>query len=353
MTGLDAQVSAVRGQFALDATLSGRAGEVVALLGPNAAGKTTLLRCLAGLHPLRSGRVLLGDEVLDDTARGVRLAAERRRIGYVFQDYLLFPHLDVRDNVAFGPRSAGAGRAASRAAADGWLHRLDLAGIADRHPRELSGGQAQRVALARALASDPRLLLLDEPLAALDAGTRGTVRTRLRQHLDGFTGVSLLVTHDPLDAMVLADRIVVLEHGRVVQDARPAEVARRPASPYVARLVGLNLVRGVASGTQIALEGGGVLRSAEHAVRGPALAAFRPEAISVHLGHPEGSPRNVWTATVAGLESQGDRVRVDLDGEPSAFCVVTPAAVADLALRPGDRVWLSMKATDVEVYPWE
>jgi molybdate transport system ATP-binding protein len=350
-----------RGGFRLRADFAVAAGEVLGVLGPNGAGKTTLLRALAGLAPLSSGRISLGGTVLDDAGAGSFLPAEDRPVGLVFQNYRLFPHLSVRDNVAFAGRVRGASRRAARTAAAPWLDRLGLAELAGRKPAQLSGGQAQRVALARALAAEPRLLLLDEPLAALDARTRPQVRTELAGHLAGFAGPALLVTHDPLEAMVLADRLLVLEDGRVVQQGAPAEVARRPANQYVARLVGLNLYAGrVESGGGVRLDGGGALIAAaatadqaETALAGQrVLVAVSPTAILLHADRPERvSARNVWPATVAGLELLTDRVRVRLDGQPPALVDITPAALAELRLGVGSAVWLSAKATEVACYP--
>ena len=194
----------------------------------------------------------LDDDVHDDPEAGVFVPPQARRAGVVFQDYLLFPHLSALDNVAFGLRAAGRPRREARREAAAWLERMRLGGLGGARPTALSGGQAQRVALARALAPAPRLLLLDEPLAALDAGARGLVRTELRRHLREFAGCTVLVTHDPLDAMVLADRVVVVEQGRVVQTGPPAQVARAPRTDYVAGLVGLNLYRGVARDGRVA-----------------------------------------------------------------------------------------------------
>src|SRR3954447_8470027 len=253
---LDAHLVVDRPGFRLDAALTIAAGEVVALLGPNGAGKTTALRALAGLLPLTAGHIRLADRVLDEPPDHAPVPPERRSIGVVFQDYLLFPHLSALDNVAFGPRRHGVARPAARAQAADWLGRVGLAEQAKRKPRQLSGGQAQRVALARALAVQPDLLLLDEPLAALDARTRLEIRSRLRRHLQEFGGATVLVTHDPLDAMVLADRLVVIEGGAIVQEGSPAEVARRPRTDYVARLVGLNLYRGTAAGHRVTVTGG-------------------------------------------------------------------------------------------------
>jgi molybdate transport system ATP-binding protein len=236
--------------------------------------------------------------------------------------------------------------------ADSWLARLGVTDQAAFKPAELSGGQAQRVALARALCAQPALLLLDEPLAALDAATRVEVRAVLHQQLRDFTGVAVLVTHDPLDALSLADRVVVLEGGRVVQQARPADLVRRPATAYVAALAGLNLMRGTATGGVLQLDGGGTLVLGDRSLSGRVLAVVRPSAVLVERDEPHAtSARNVYPGRVTGLEQLGDRVRVAVTGPPDLFVDVTPAAVADLRLAPGDQVWLSVKATDLEAYP--
>lgn len=345
---LVARIGVRRGDFELDIELAAAAGEVVALLGPNGAGKSTALRTIAGLLRLDSGRVELDGEVLE--ADGVRLPPHRRRIGVVFQDYLLFPHLTAVDNVAFGPRSYGVAKADARRIATEWLDRVGVGEHAAAKPRNLSGGQAQRVALARALATEPGLLLLDEPLAALDARTRVQVRGELRRHLHSFDRPAVVVTHDPLDAIVLADRLVVIEDGRVVQSGSPAEVTRRPRTDYVARLVGLNLVRGRLAGDRV------VTDSAELVVQSalPAedvFACFRPSAVALYREQPQGSPRNVWKATVSGLEPTADGVRVDLAGPLPVAADVTAGAVADLDIVAGSVVWASLKATEIEVYP--
>ncbi|GHC83292.1 ABC transporter ATP-binding protein [Nocardiopsis terrae] len=346
---LDAELRLRRGDFTLDVALTAEPGEVLALLGPNGAGKSSALRALAGLAPLAGGHVFVDGS--DETTTAV----EHRPIGMVFQDYLLFEHLSALDNVAFGPRCQGAARAEARSRAAELLDHMDLADHARARPRELSGGQAQRVALARALAVRPRLLLLDEPMAALDASTRIDVRARLRRLLEDFDGVTVLVTHDPLDAMVLADRIAVVESGRVVQRGEPAEVARRPRTSYVARLVGLNLFRGEGAGEVVELAdpapGGRVRVSVREPCRGPALVAFPPRAVALYPEHPHGSTRNVWRLTVDGIERFGDQVRVHLLGPPSLAADITPAALAELGLSRGDTVWAGVKASEVECYP--
>lgn len=340
---LTARIGVRRDGFRLDVEFEAADGEVVALLGPNGAGKTTALRALAGLVRLDEGSIELDGERLDTRP------VEKRPVGMVFQDYLLFPHLSVLENVAFGPRSRGVPARRAREAAGRWLERVGMAGHRRARPRELSGGQAQRVALARALAVEPRLLLLDEPLAALDARTRLEVRAGLRRHLADFAGAALLVTHDPLDAMVLCDRLIVIEDGRIVQEGAPAEVARHPRTDYVARLVGLNLYRGTAHGHRVALDGL-ELSVAENA-DGPVFVSFPPSAVALYRTRPDGSPRNLWRSVVEGVEQQGDRVRVQLDGPVTAMADVTPAAVAELDLEPGTEVWTSVKATETRVYP--
>ena len=346
---LDAAVRVGLGGLDLDVRLEVGAGEVVAVLGPNGAGKTTLLRALAGLVPLVAGRVVLDGRVIEDPGAGVWVPPERRPVGVVFQDYLLFPHLSALDNVAFGPRCRGASRAEATRRARDWLERVGLLAHAGARPGALSGGQAQRVALARALAADPRLLLLDEPLAALDAGTRAQVRRDLRRHLASFAGGSVVVTHDPLDAVALADRLVVLEAGRVVQAGPPAEVTARPRSRYVADLVGVNLFSGRASGH--AVEAGGGALTAADAAEGDVFVVVHPRAVALHRVRPEGSARNVWPGEVGGLDLEGGRVRVRVEGRPPIVAEVTPAAVAALGLAEGVGVWASVKATEVSVYP--
>ncbi len=351
MTGLHADVGVRYAEFSVAVELVVEPGEVVALLGPNGAGKTTVLRALAGLQPVDAGRIVLDGMILDDPAAEQFTEASDRPIGVVFQDYLLFPHLSVRENVAFGLRARGTAKASARTIADMWLHRVGLASFANRRPTSLSGGQQQRVALARALAFGPRLLLLDEPLAALDAGTRGDVRRDLRAHLDGFGGCTVLVTHDPVDAYALADRVVVIEGGAVVQDGTLAEVAAHPRSRYVADLVGINLLSGVVLGGVFETESGGSVVVGDEPVDGPAFLAVRPQSVSLHWTHPEGSQRNVWQARVAGIDHHHDRVRVRLEGSLPIVAEITPAALATMNIRQGDEVWAAMKASELVTYP--
>jgi molybdate transport system ATP-binding protein len=348
---LDARIGLRLGSLDLDVEIHAEPGEVVALLGPNGAGKSTVLRCLAGLTPLDRGQISIDGAVVDDPVGDVLVEPEDRPIGFVFQDHVLFDHLTVLENVAYGMRARGTTKSVARQRAHDWLERFDLDDYARQRPAVLSGGQAQRVALARALATDPRLLLLDEPLAALDVGTRAAVRRDLRRHLASFDGMRLVVTHDPVDAYALADRVVVLEAGRIVQAGTLAKVTAHPRTRYVADLVGVNLVVGeVRDGVLTTPTGARVVIA--DAADGSALATIRPH--SVVLARGDGvvsSARNTWPGTVVDVDRLGDRVRLVIDGELPLTAEITAAALDDLALRPGDDVYASVKATDIEVAP--
>ncbi|MFD3522811.1 ABC transporter permease [Streptomyces sp. NPDC058653] len=327
-------------------TLDAEPGTTIAVVGPNGAGKTTLLRALLGLTPRAHAELRLG--ALDVTA----LPPHRRGVAWVPQDGALFPHLSALSNTAYGLRAHGATRADARRSAQLWLDRLGVGHLAHRRPAQVSGGQAQRVALARALATSPRLLLLDEPLAALDQTTRARVRHTLRGHLEGFGGVCLMVTHDPVEAVSLADRVLVLDEGRVVQDAPPAEVARNPRSPWVARMLGRNAWPGTATADGLALTGGGLLVVADPLPPGTrALAIIAPEAVSLHRDRPSGSPRNVWPGTVREITSSGSRLRVLItsDRAPDLVAEITPGAAVEFGLADGVPVWTSVKATEATV----
>ncbi|MFD3923376.1 ABC transporter permease [Streptomyces sp. NPDC058595] len=326
--------------------LDAEPGTTIAVVGPNGAGKTTLLRALLGLTTRAHAGLRLG--ALDVTA----LPPHRRGVAWVPQDGALFPHLSALSNTAYGLRAQGATRAEARRTAQLWLDRLDVGHLAHRRPAQVSGGQAQRVALARALATRPRLLLLDEPLAALDQTTRARVRHTLRTHLEGFGGVCLMVTHDPVEAVSLADRVLVLDEGRVVQDAPPADVTRHPRSPWVARMLGKNAWPGTATADGLALTGGGLLVAADPLSPGtPALAIIAPEAVSVHRDRPSGSPRNVWPGTVREITASGSRLRVLITSEraPDLVAEITPQAAVELGLADGVPVWTSVKATEATV----
>ncbi|MFJ6779075.1 ABC transporter permease [Streptomyces yangpuensis] len=325
-------------------TLRAEPGTTIAVVGENGAGKTTLLRALLGLTPRAHAELRLGDA--DVTA----LPPHKRQVAWVPQDGALFPHLSALANTAYGLRARRVPRAGARREAQAWLDRLGVGHLAHRKPSQLSGGQAQRVALARALAARPRLLLLDEPLAALDQTTRAHVRHTLRTHLAGFGGVCLIVTHDPVEAVSLADRVLVLADGRALQDAPPAEVSRHPRSPWVARMLGRNAWPGIASADGLTLAAGGRLVVAEALTEGAqALAIIAPEAVSVHRDRPGGSPRNVWPGTVREITAVGSRLRVLIGSAeaPDLVAEITPDAAAELGLADGSEVWTSVKATEV------
>jgi molybdate transport system ATP-binding protein len=347
---LSADVSLSLGMLHLDVDLEVDEKAVVAVVGPNGAGKTTLLRALAGLVALDRGRVVIDGIVVEDPAGRVRLAPELRRVGVVFQEPRLFANLTALENVAFGLRATGTPRGEARAKAWSWLERVGLHEMAGSRPRELSGGQAQRVALARALATEPAVLLLDEPLAAVDASARAELRQALRNELRRYPGARLIVTHDPIEAAALADRLVVLEDGHITQQGPLVEVTARPRSPWVATMVGLNLFRGEAHSTSVRLANGAVVTTAA-AIVGPAFVAFRPNAVTLHRQPPEGSARNVWSGQARELYPAGDRARIQVAGAVPLIAEVTAGAVAELDLVDGGPVWASVKATDIDVYP--
>lgn len=347
--GLQAAVAVRRAEFELDATVQVRPGEVLAVLGRNGSGKSTLLAAIAGLLRPDTGRITLDDRVLTDTATGVLLPTHRRKIGLLAQQPLLFPHLSVLDNVAFGPRAAGTRRQEARATALRHLTEVDAVEFAQRRPGRLSGGQAQRIALARALASGPDLLLLDEPLSAVDIEFAPALRALLRSVLAH--RLAVVVTHQVIDALVLADRVVVLDGGRVVEQGTTREVLTRPRSPFAARLAGLNLVSGIATADGLrAADGRELIGTSESTVLGEAAAAvFTPAAVAIYTDQPKGSPRNVIPDRVVALEPQGALIRVRSASGLAAD--VTPGSAVELGLHPGAGVWFVVKAAEITIYP--
>jgi molybdate transport system ATP-binding protein len=336
--------------FVLDLALDIPSGTTTALLGPNGAGKSTTVEILAGLHGVDSGFLQISGRKVDSPGENIFVPPSDRRVGVVFQDFLLFDHLSVLDNVAFAPRSAGASTSESRAISRRTLAGLGFEDLLDRRPPDLSGGQAQGVALARALAMSPELLLLDEPLSALDVEVRTRLRTTLASHLQTYDGPRLLITHDPTDAFLLADNIVVIEAGKVTQTGAPDVIRRHPATPYIAALSGRNLLQGDNRNGMITIEGSSqALQTANTSTVGPVLVAIAPSAIALHSTQPHGSPRNTWQTVVAAIEPLGDTSRVYLADPLALSADLTPAAVAALDLGPGSAVWASIKATEIDV----
>ena len=332
----------IRDQFRLDVDFEAGRDEVVAVVGPNGAGKTTLLRSLAGLEEDQAGTLLVDDEVWMDTESGIRLRPEQRRVGYVPQGGLLFPNLTVLENVAFGLDRTHTDHAQH------WLERLELSHLADARPARLSGGQVQLVAFARAQARRPMLLLLDEPLASVDVANRASVRRVIRRELRESPGYRVFVTHDPLEAAALADRLIVLDGGRIVQTGSIDDLSSRPRSPYVAELVGMNFFSGDARNGSIALTSGATLVSAA-VPDGPVLATVHPRAVALYGTRPSGSPRNVWMGRVTAIEPSLQQVRIEVTGPIRVVAEVTRRGAA--LFSEGDQVWVSIKASEVIGYP--
>ncbi len=365
LVALDAAAVVRRPGFTLDVALRVAPGEVLAVLGPNGAGKSTLLDVLVGLLRPDAGHVRVHGRTLTDATARVHVPVHRRGVGLLAQQPLLFPHLSALANVAFGPRAQGTPRRAALARARELLDAVDAGGLADRRPGQLSGGQQQRVALARALAAGPDLMLLDEPLAALDVDATPAMRALLRRTVRGATAggrdrSAVLVTHSALDALVLADRVVVLTDGTVVEEGPVREVLARPRSPFAARVAGLDLVPGTACPEGLRTADGLVVAGhAEQTVDGEAaVAVFPPAAVAVFAEHPHGSPRNVVPVRLAAVEPHGDLVRLRAgvrDGGPAwaegLAADVTPGALVDLTVEPGTDLWFAVKATEVAIHP--
>ncbi|OMB99767.1 molybdenum ABC transporter ATP-binding protein [Mycobacterium sp. NS-7484] len=357
--GVTLQVRAVVESRCLDIEFDVAPGEVLAVLGPNGAGKSTTLHAIAGLVALDAGRISVGDRVLTDTAAGVHVPTHARRTGLLLQDSLLFPHLSVLANVAFGARAGGLGRRAAHEKARHWLAEVDATELAGRRPRGLSGGQAQRVALARALAADPEVLLLDEPLAGLDVAVAASMRRVLRRVLAAAGRCAVLITHDLLDVLTLADRVVVVDAGRIVENGSATEVLAAPRSHFAARFAGVNLVGGTVTADGALATSWSATWHGTPAVEmppgTPAVAVFSPSSVAVYRQQPHGSPRNTVAVTVAELDSRGPGIRVRAeeqpDGAPGLAADVTAESAAELRLAPGDTVYFAVKAQEVAVHP--
>lgn len=348
----DLSVRAVVENRGVDIEFAVAAGEVLAVLGPNGAGKSTAVHVVAGLVRPDDGVVRVGDRVLTDTATDTHVATHDRQVGLLLQDPLLFPHLSVAANVAFSPRS-------SRAAAARWLDEVDAADLADRTPRQLSGGQAQRIALARALAAEPDVLLLDEPLAGLDVGAAASMRKLLSRVLVRDNRSAVLITHDLIDVLTLADRVLVMEAGKIAEIGSTAAILATPRSKFGARFAGVNLVAGTAGPDGVLTTQSG---AAWHGVAGPdtvsggsTVALFSPAAVAVYRDKPHGSPRNTVEVTIAELDSHGPAIRIRAEeqpgGAPGLAADITADSAAELRLTAGERVYFSVKAQEVTLFP--
>ena len=345
-SGLRAHLDVIVEGFHLQIEFDAQPGEMVAVLGPNGAGKSTPVRALTGLEPLQAGRLELAGRTLDAPTEGVFVVPHERSIGTAFQDALLFPHLNVRDNVGFG-----LDRSQRASVGDALLAEVGLAGFGSRSVDGLSGGEARRVAIARALAGDPDLVILDEPFAGLDVGARSGLRQLIAERRSDSDAPWLLITHDPTEARLLADRIVVLEAGRVTQIGTPAEVQAQPASHYVAELVGVNLFQGSARDGRVAVASTEIeLTVVDQSLTGDVRLTVRPESVALHAGPPGGSPRNAWEARVGDVHRLGDLVRVHLDAPLPLVADVTPGAVSELGIASGATVWVAIKATSLDVF---
>ncbi len=353
------QVAKRNGEFSLEAALSVDSGSVLVLVGESGAGKTTLLRLLAGLqHPDR-GRITLDGLPLFDATAGVAVPPDQRPVGYIAQQDALFPHLTVFENVAFGLRAQAIRGTGLRPRVESALARLGMLHLALRRPHQLSGGQQQRAALARALVLEPRLLLLDEPLSALDVQTRRTIRSELRRFLADLGCVTVFVTHSPTEALALGERIAVLEAGRISQHGPREDLLRHPRSGYIAEFLGVNLLRGAV----VHREPGALARvavgRAEVAISDPGregevALVVHPREITLSLERPLGSARNTFHGPIEELVPEppdGEHVRVLLATDPPLAAELTRESVVLLGLRPGQAVYAAFKATGVVTIP--
>ncbi len=343
-TSIAVDIIATAGEFKLQAKFNAAAQSCTAIVGPNGSGKTSLLHAIAGLLPIQQGTVTLNNQLVDDPANAIYIPPERRPIALHSQHNLLFEHLSVIDNIAFGPRSSGISKTQANQIAWQWLERVGLSDLGAATPAQLSGGQAQRVGLARAAACNPAVLLLDESLAALDSKTRSSIRHLIAD----IAATKVLVTHDLIEARILADQLLVMENGQITQSGTPQEVAATPRTAWIADLLELNLFAGHASGTTVTLDCGITLITAT-ATSGPVLVSFSPAAITLSAEKPQTSARNTWPTQVTHTQIESDRVKVFLAPPAVCWAWVTPQAAKELRLSAGTHCWAALKATELTV----
>ena len=354
MSGLNCVVHSSLAHFKLELELSAEPG-ITILLGPNGAGKSSFLRLLSGLNQPSSGLIKLGKRTLFDSSSGVNLPPEQRRIGMVFQDLALFPHLNVIGNIDFGMKIRGSGRMERQKRTAHLLEILNITHLAERSVTSLSGGEKQKVALARSLTTDPELLLLDEPTAALDPTARGEIRNWLRSVLVKLNIPTLLVSHEVEDVAYFRKRVAVIEQGRIVQQGSFHQLLREPASEFVAQVVGVNYLPGVVTetaGKQVFRSKGGLTFIApfEQVKPGPACLTIYPWDIALYRNLPEGSPRNHLHGRVKDVVLRGDRVRMTLVEEDKLVAELSTRGYMALGEpQPGERLWAVFKARESRI----
>ena len=338
--------------FDLDVAFEAAVGEVVVVVGPSGAGKTSILNCVAGLDTPDRGRLCLGGRTVFDSEAGINLRSEERGVGYVFQDYALFPHLSVFDNVAFGLRARHESKAEIATRVPALLELLGLRDLAAAFPARLSGGEQQRVALARAVAIQPAVLLLDEPLGALDTTSRRHVRRELRQLLRQLGMTVILVTHDYEDALVLGRRVLVMDRGRISRDGSHEELLFHPRSRFVADFTGVNYFEGTVcsrTGESGGIRVGETVLQAVTDLTGEVSVSFFPAEVTISVEEPHSSARNVLRGPILEVANLGGRLRLRVDAGLPLVADVTPAAYTSLGLSEGSVVYASFKATAVRV----
>jgi molybdate transport system ATP-binding protein len=350
---LSVKISKRLRQFTLDVEFTAAEGEALVLIGPTGCGKTMTLRSIAGLERPDSGRIVCDGDVLYDGASRAIVPPEKRHVGFVFQNYALFPHLTALENVVYGPTARGVRRSEALDTARDALAQVGLTELGAQRPLQLSGGQQQRVALARALASGARVLLMDEPVAALDAQTRREVRAELRSVIESVGVATVIVTHDHIDALTLGDRLCVMREGKIIQQGTRAQLLTHPQDEFVADFLGLNLFRGIAVLREddiVEVRVNGSKLYATEKIAGDVFLACHPTDVTLTPHAPEGSALNVISGEVAEIVHLGGTARVTLRGDLAIVAEISARSLTALALKVGDRAFASFKASAARCY---